>query len=509
MKPLSLHTVTFVPGSSYGTPKEIWGFRTAPSNTKPKALAKEFLAANCAVLGIPSSLRGLKHQKTISSFGAKHVIFQQQFEGRRVHRAYVTTHLSNDGCVYLAKNRAIPKALLPEEFHFKLTKRKAVEFAKRRLPKSATRSVKVLATEEMWYPEEATLQPAWRVRLRRTLPREDWIVYVHAESGRLLSRYDNLSKAKGKATIFNPSPVTAIGGHKSLLSGNGRPRKPPAEAYRLVTLHDLKSNGFLEGKRVTTKPTRASRRIRKADRQFLLESGQKGFEEVMVYYHIDRAIQYLEQMGYAGEKAIFKEPVRANVNGTRQDNSWYSPSEKLLTFGTGAIDDAEDAETILHEFAHALQDAIIPDFGQSPEAAAIGEGFGDYFAASFFADQKPEEYQPCVMTWDGLLIGLEDGTDPPCLRRVDRDWTTDDFEDGEDLEHSNGEIWSAVLWDIRTQLGRSEADRLIVESHFQLDGFTTFTRNARAIIDADQNLNGGAHKATLETVFAERRVALG
>ena len=65
-------------------------------------------------------------------------------------------------------------------------------------------------------------------------------------------------------------------------------------------------------------------------------------------------------------------------------------------------DDAEDAETILHEFGHALQDAITPDFGQSEEAAAMGEGFGDYSAASFFGEEKPTRYRPTVMSWDGV-----------------------------------------------------------------------------------------------------------
>lgn len=505
MTPLRPKCFRFVAGSLYGTPKEIWGFRTASSKTKPKALAKEFLEANCDLLGLPSSLSGLKYQRTVSSLGANHLIFQQQFEGRRVHRAYVTTHISNDGCVYLAKNRAVPKGLLPDTFHFKLTRAKAVAFAKSTLPKFAKRSASVVGTEELWYPEEATLEPAWRVRLSRTQPREEWIVYVHAETGQLLGQYDNLSKAKGKATVFKPSPVTTIGGHASLLSKKDRPKRPPAEAYMLVTLDDLKTTGFLEGKRVTTEPTRASRRVNRANREFLLEAHQKGFEEVMVYYHIDQAIQYLEQLGYEGKKAIFREPVRVNVNGTREDNSWYSPGERLLTFGTGAIDDAEDAETILHELAHAIQDAIIPDFGQSEQAAAIGEGFGDYFAASFFAEQKPEKYQPCVMTWDGLLIGLDEGLDPPCLRRVDNDWTLDDFIPG-DGEHANGEIWSTVLWDIRAALGRIEADRLIVESHFQLDGFTTFSRNARAIIDADLNLNSGANREALQQVFETRQI---
>ena len=81
------------------------------------------------------------------------------------------------------------------------------------------------------------------------------------------------------------------------------------------------------------------------------------------------------------------------------------------------MDDAEDGETVLHEFGHALQDAICPDFGQSPEAAAMGEGFGDYFAGSFFAGRKPPAYRDAVMTWDGAQgeapLRVSGGSTPP------------------------------------------------------------------------------------------------
>jgi predicted metal-dependent phosphotriesterase family hydrolase len=44
------------------------------------------------------------------------------------------------------------------------------------------------------------------------------------------------------------------------------------------------------------------------------------------------------------------------------------------------------------------------------------------------------------------------------------------------------------------------------ESHFQLDGFTTFARGARAIIDADRNLYRGRNAETLRRVFHRRGI---
>jgi hypothetical protein len=225
----------------------------------------------------------------------------------------------------------------------------------------------------------------------------------------------------------------------------------------------------------------------------------------MAYYHLDRAIRYLEDLGYNRSRAIFREPLAVNVNGTRMDSSWYSPGLKRLTFGTGGVDDAEDAETILHEFGHAIQDAICPGFGQSAQAAAMGEGFGDYFSASFFAEQKPKEYSTSVMTWDGITWDAI--YDPPCVRRLDEKYTFESFDHGKWAEeHENGLIWSATLWDIREAIGRDVADRIILESHFQLDGFTTFARAARAILDANRNLFDGNHVARLRKIFAWRGI---
>jgi hypothetical protein len=177
----------------------------------------------------------------------------------------------------------------------------------------------------------------------------------------------------------------------------------------------------------------------------------------------------------------------------------------MLTFGTGYIDDAEDAETILHELGHAIQDAICPDFGQSSEAAAMGEAFGDYWAASFFESKKPKRYRDSVMSWDGLLIGLENKSNPPCLRRLDGKRTFKDFEEDGD-EHDNCDIWSAALWAVRKVMGREAADKVIVESHFQLDAFTSMARGARAILDADENLEGGRHVRALTNIFKRRKI---
>jgi hypothetical protein len=502
MRPLRAKAYRSVPGVHYGTPKELWGFRTSARRGAPDAVAREFLSSNAGVLGLEPDLAGIKQVRKIESLGSFHIIFQQYLRRRRVHRAYVTVHLDKNGRVYMVKNRAAPSRFLPGKTAVRVTDRQAARRARRALSRPR-RPATVAAPKKMWFPREGRLIPCWRVRITRRRPAEDWLVYVNARTGGILSKYDNLALASGRALVFDPSPVTALGSHQRLLSPKKREVRPPAEAYRAVRLTGLTASGCLDGPRVTTKPTKGRLRGRGGD--FRCASHERGFDEVMVYYHVDRAIRYLEELGFRGRRAIFRGPVRADAHATQEDNSQYSPTTRMLAFGTGWIDDAEDAETILHELGHAIQDAITPDFGQSEEAAAMGEGFGDYFAGSFFAEKKPKAYRDAVMTWDGLLLGLDERRKPPCLRLLKSKWTYDDF-DPEGDEHDNGEIWSATLWDIRRALGRKIADTLIVESHFQLDGFTTFARGARAIVDADQNLYRGRHVKSLRRIFSRRRI---
>src|SRR5258708_19610284 len=98
-----------VPGTLYGTPKEIWGFRTKPHRGRTALIAHDFLKANKEILAL-EGIR-LRRTRTIESLGAHHVIHQQRLKRIPIHRAYVTVHMGRDGHIYLVKNRAVPREL--------------------------------------------------------------------------------------------------------------------------------------------------------------------------------------------------------------------------------------------------------------------------------------------------------------------------------------------------------------------------------------------------------------
>ncbi len=130
--------------------------------------------------------------------------------------------------------------------------------------------------ELLWYPLQRLLHPAWRVRIHRTRPRSEIIVYVHAIRGRIISRVDNLAEATGRATVFLPNPMARAHGFQPL-DGKRRILRPPPSAYVPVTLTGLRVNGRLNGRRVTTRLTTPRAWSRNLD--FVMPSFRAGFEE--------------------------------------------------------------------------------------------------------------------------------------------------------------------------------------------------------------------------------------
>jgi hypothetical protein len=270
----------------------------------------------------------------------------------------------------------------------------------------------------------------------------------------------------------------------------------PDVAYHEVQLRDLDGSGNLEGPFVSTKNSK--NRVRRPNLDFRFKRADRAFKEVMVYFHIDRVQRYLQDLGFDN---VLKKPIAVDIDGESDDNSNYSPVTKSLTFGTGGVDDAEDAEIILHEYGHAVQDDQVDGFGATAEGRAMGEGFGDYLAASFFFDRKPAVMRPTVGNWDATFYS---GANPPFLRRLDSNKLYPRDIVGE--PHADGEIWSACLFQIRAALGGRTADKLVVAHHFLLSPRSKFEDAAKALITTDGQLNGGRNERAIRDVFVARGI---
>lgn len=309
--------------------------------------------------------------------------------------------------------------------------------------------------------------------------------------------------ATGTGRVFAPNPVATLQ-DQTLTDQKDADYATLQPAYRIVTLTNLDGSGNLRGDwasvRSSTGPLAYS-----PTNTFLYGRDDDRFEQVMAYYWVTEAQKYIQSLGFGStRRPINMEAQDIRLNQWGVDNSYSRDKKDVLRFGKGDVDDAEDAEVILHEYGHAIQDSQMTPFGgygASLEAGSIGEGFGDYFAVTVSNVVAPTPDPACVADWDS--VGYT-STVPHCLRRIDRD-----LKYPADLTtsvHRNGQIWSRALWDIRNALGHVKADTLILEAQFAFAPDTSMPAAATATVAAAQSLYGAAEANAVRAAFQARGI---
>jgi len=309
----------------------------------------------------------------------------------------------------------------------------------------------------------------------------------------------------GSAMVFVPNPVQSLG-DESLTDQKDADSAVPAAAYHAVKLTNLDGSGFLHGDYATV-VTETGNPAYSPTNTFAYTRHQDEFEQVMAYYWITEAQKYIQSLGFGTtRRAIDKQPQRVRINQLGADNSFETDHPNLeIRYGKGGVDDAEDAEVILHEYGHAIHSSQNFSFA-SEEAGAISEGFGDYWAVtvSDVVSKKlgvPEqEPLPCVMDWDSTSYT---STVPHCLRRLDTNLHYPQDLNGE--VHHDGQIWSRALWDIRQGLGNVKADTIILQGSFDFAG-TTMTDLANRTVAVAQSLYGNSAANTVRSAFQARGI---
>ena len=310
----------------------------------------------------------------------------------------------------------------------------------------------------------------------------------------------------GSAQVFVPNPVQSLG-DESLTDQKDADSAVPAAAYHTVQLTNLDGSGFLNGDWATVVSETGSPAYSPTN-TFAYTRSQDEFEQVMAYYWVTEAQKYIQSLGFGvTRRGIDNQPQRIRINQLGADNSFETDHPNLeVRFGKGGVDDAEDAEVILHEYGHAIHSSQNFSFA-SEEAGAISEGFGDYWAVTVSdvvstALGVPErEPLPCVADWDSVSY-----TSGPvhCLRRVDRDLHYPADLNGE--VHHDGQIWSRALWDIRnSSLGNRKADTIILQGSFDFPG-TSMPALATSTVNAAQQLYGNSAANVVRTAFRNRGI---
>jgi zinc metalloprotease ZmpB len=302
----------------------------------------------------------------------------------------------------------------------------------------------------------------------------------------------------GSGRVFLPNPVADLQ-DQSLTDRKDADYAALQPAYHLVTLTNLDGSGFLRGDWAdivgeTGDPAYS------ATNTFHYGRSDDRFEQVMAYYWITESQMYIQGLGFGSRlRPVNLEPQRLRINQWGLDNSFATTHKDEIRLGKGGVDDAEDAEVILHEYGHAIH--FSQDFSfASAQAGAISEGFGDYWAVTVSNVIAPTPDAPCVADWDAVSYTVDE---PHCLRRVDEDLRYPEDLDGR--VHHDGQIWSRALWDIRRALGHVRADTIILEGQFDFPG-TTMPDLARSTVAAAERLYGTGTARAVRRAFADRGI---
>lgn len=318
----------------------------------------------------------------------------------------------------------------------------------------------------------------------------------------VLAGKDGPGTSTGTGQVFLPNPVAYLG-DQSLTDQKDANYPALQPAYKIVTLTNLDGSGYLRGDWANILNETGDAAFSSTN-TFIYTRNDDRFEQVMAYYWVTEAQKYIQSLGFGTTYApINMESQDIRVNQLGIDNSYSWDKHDILRFGKGGVDDAEDAEVILHEYGHAIQDSQMTPFGfgTSVEAGSIGEGFGDYFAVTVSSVIAPTADPACVADWDSVSYT---STTPHCLRRVDQNLHYPGDLNG--LVHHDGQIWSRALWDIRNALGHTVADTIILEAQFSFAPDTSMPAAAQATVDTAEALYGHHIAMTVRQVFVDRGI---
>ncbi|GIV35193.1 MAG: hypothetical protein KatS3mg031_2728 [Chitinophagales bacterium] len=216
---------------------------------------------------------------------------------------------------------------------------------------------------------------------------------------------------------------------------------------------------------------------------------RSGFEDANAFYHLAEFNRYVHSLGF---DSLANFQVIADPHAGTQDNSAFTPGAfgPQLTFGTGGVDDAEDADVIIHEYAHALSHRAAPFTNNGHERKSVDEGIGDYFATSYSRNISAFRWAD-MFTWDGHNESEPWGW-PGRTALTHRVYALPDTMLNYSI-HDNGQILNHALMLIWEQIGKEKTDKLVLQMLYSLASNMRMGDAALLLFDADSALFQGAN----------------
>ncbi|KAB2845928.1 MAG: hypothetical protein F9K45_02970, partial [Melioribacteraceae bacterium] len=196
----------------------------------------------------------------------------------------------------------------------------------------------------------------------------------------------------------------------------------------------------------------------------------------------------------------------------------YNANSELILYSIGyapslvgaQVDYGEDQSVIVHEYAHAIHDAIV-DYSNltlSYDGSAISEGMGNYIGISFRRTYQTSVYTQPNNTSNWASPGVV-GIKSPSEAKYPDHWVGYGNN-----THQDGFIWASALMDMEyntgtnpnsgANLGRDKTMKLLLESLHNVKKESPISDYVNALLQADRDLYGGADLQNIENILRNR-----
>ncbi|MBL7731917.1 MAG: T9SS type A sorting domain-containing protein [Chitinophagaceae bacterium] len=506
-----------------GTPAAIYQLAFRVAGSTPEEKAKQYLEANKTLLGISTAdIQALKLHAIRTDAAGTVVRLRQTWKGLPVNKnAEITVHITPDSKVDYVMNG----------FRYGIAMDDVTPVV---LPASARQSVLSHlaaagnishdASELMVLRHQQRDYLVYRINIATDQPVGEWEAYVDAKTGTLLQvtdiadyhHHDPAAKkplpagkplkitATGTGNVFDPDPLTtALGAYGgSYVDGSDANAAVLTAQLKSVTLNDITLSAgtySLVGPYAEIRDFEAPSKglFTQASSTFAFDRNADAFEAVNTYYHIDAMMRYLNTTLSLGIMPYqYAGGVRFDPSGlSGADNSHYLSGSGQLAFGEGGVDDAEDADVIIHELGHGLHDWVTS--GGLSQVNGLSEGTGDYIAGSYSRFRGYWTTANAAYHW----MFNWDGHNPFWGGRVLNYGAV--YPGGlTGAIHTDGQIWATANMKIWDDIGRQKADRAFWTGLGMTNSSTNQNDAANAVYQASITLGyTGAERTAIHARY--------
>ncbi|PSV50064.1 proprotein convertase P-domain-containing protein [Photobacterium indicum] len=309
--------------------------------------------------------------------------------------------------------------------------------------------------------------------------------------------------------VFDPDPLTAL--EDTTLEYSDVISNAAYSLYSDIEVTEVAGTRYLENSRVRAVDVRAfdldgdgtleadvsQQGIITSASDFTIERDIRDYEnkhtqflDTMAFYHIDKSVQYLQQLGF---DIVSEKPVQFDAFFGNKDNSTAYLAQNVIVFGNGVSADAEDADVILHELGHMINFSLVKRW-RDGDTGAIGEGLGDYWAASS-RYRSNKTFQPdTVFRWDGINTSKTSTrilNDTEARYLPGASYPAHVVRNGSNVD----QLWSTPLFQVlklaiaeHGEPAHEHIDRIIWEGIAALGGGVTMPDAALSIVKAAERL---------------------